>query len=108
MVLSDDSMYAQVNQKTKATRVEWFRGRERYLRWQEEEMWLRRELSSVIFDFQARSDEWKGRSESDDARFNAGYKAYCLRQRDIWISMRQDIFSRGQHILQVESIPITV
>ncbi|KDN33781.1 hypothetical protein RSAG8_13130, partial [Rhizoctonia solani AG-8 WAC10335] len=37
-----------------AIHVEWFRGRERFRRWREEVLWLRRELASTLFDYHHR------------------------------------------------------
>ncbi|KDN33011.1 hypothetical protein RSAG8_13900, partial [Rhizoctonia solani AG-8 WAC10335] len=34
--------------------VEWFRGHERFRRWREEVLWLRRELASTLFDYHHR------------------------------------------------------
>jgi hypothetical protein len=86
-----------------ATRVEWFRGRERFRRWREEEQLLKRELASVLLDFGARSNAWATKSLSDFANVNAGYRAYCLRQKDCWWTLCQDGFVRGRDILEVGS-----
>ncbi|KAG8716637.1 hypothetical protein FRC09_015470 [Ceratobasidium sp. 395] len=82
-----------------ANRVEWFRGRARYERWREEECWLRREMASVILDFNARATHWEGLSQTDNAAVNAGYRVYCLRQRDTWLTMRNDAYQRGRSLL---------
>ncbi|KAF8593318.1 hypothetical protein BDV93DRAFT_516660 [Ceratobasidium sp. AG-I] len=85
-----------------ATRIEWFRGRERYLRWEEEHMWIRREMATIIFDFDYRRKRWDGYSTSKHAFFNAGYKAYCHRQSLHWRRLRDDAFTRCLSILSVD------
>lgn len=82
-------------------RVEWFRGRERYKRWEEEEKLLRREMASVILDFSARSQAWDTLATSQHAGFNQGYAAYCKRQRDIWHELREDVSARCKAALMV-------
>ncbi|CAE6478744.1 unnamed protein product, partial [Rhizoctonia solani] len=67
-----------------AIRVEWFRGRERFCRWKEEELWLRRELASTMFSFRHMKESWKDLSKSDYARINPGYRSYCIRQSDVY------------------------
>ncbi|KAF8603735.1 hypothetical protein BDV93DRAFT_556113 [Ceratobasidium sp. AG-I] len=89
-------------EEVEASRVEWFRGRERFRRWQEEELILRREMATVVFDFEHRRQQWIGRSVTSHADYNAGYKSYCLKQADLWLSLRQDAFSRVQQSLQLE------
>lgn len=81
--------------------MEWFRGRERYKRWQEEELILRREAASVIFDFEHRRLAWTERSAGTHAQFNAGYCVYCLKQADPWLKLRVDAFNRMKGILKV-------
>ncbi|KDN41824.1 hypothetical protein RSAG8_07195, partial [Rhizoctonia solani AG-8 WAC10335] len=65
-------------------RVEWFRGRERYRRWREEELWLRRELASTLYSFQHMQESWKDLSTNDCAKANPGYRSYCIRQSDMY------------------------
>ncbi|QRV88403.1 hypothetical protein RhiJN_16421 [Ceratobasidium sp. AG-Ba] len=83
-----------------ANRVEWFRGRERYRRWQEEVLWLEREAASIVLDFQSRSEYWERLSHSNHAGVNAGYQSYCVRQRDVWFTMRQDAKNRLHELLK--------
>ncbi|QRV91950.1 hypothetical protein RhiJN_19968 [Ceratobasidium sp. AG-Ba] len=82
-----------------ANRVEWFRGRERYKRWEEEALWLRREIASVILDFDRRAQVWNARASSDAGKRSMGYRAYSIRQRDAWTSLRQDALDRAKHML---------
>ncbi|KAG8755687.1 hypothetical protein FRC11_005876, partial [Ceratobasidium sp. 423] len=80
-------------------RVEWFRGRERYRRWREEVLWLRREIASTLFDYKHQSDEWSARASSDYATQNPGYHAYCIRQADTYHGLLADGFRRSQDAL---------
>lgn len=89
-----------------ATRVEGFRGRERFRRWKEEKLWLSREIASVTLDFHYQSDKWQALANSQHACFNPGFKAYCMSQRDIWWSLREDAFNRSKPILQVSMLCI--
>ncbi|KAG9107752.1 hypothetical protein FRC07_008579, partial [Ceratobasidium sp. 392] len=82
-----------------ATRVKWFHGRELFKQWRKEESWLRREMASVVLDFSSRAHMWEALSVSDFSKVNAGYRAYCLCQRDAWHSMRDDALRRGHHML---------
>jgi hypothetical protein len=93
--------YLNIPTVLQATRVEWFRGQERFRRWREEEQLLKRELASVLLDFRARSKAWAEKAVSDFANVNAGYRAYCLHQKDCWLTLCQDGFVRGRDILQV-------
>ncbi|KAG8781152.1 hypothetical protein FRC12_022181 [Ceratobasidium sp. 428] len=86
-------------QVDEATKVEWFRGRERYKRWREEQCWLRREMASVILDFDSRASVWEKRSQTHSANLSPGYRSYCLRQRDAWQTLRDDALARGRSIL---------
>ncbi|KAG8706551.1 hypothetical protein FRC08_000988 [Ceratobasidium sp. 394] len=93
------SVEQEVNE---ANRVEWFRGRERYKRWQEEESLLRREIASVILDFNSRADDWRNKLDTDHTKMNSGYAAYCVRQRDSWLAMRDDAIQRAQTMLNAQ------
>ncbi|KAG8793227.1 hypothetical protein FRC12_003444 [Ceratobasidium sp. 428] len=86
-------------QVDEATKVEWFRGRERYKRWREEQCWLRREMASVILDFHSRAATWERYSQSKSASLSPGYRCYCLRQRDAWQALRDDALARGRTLL---------
>ncbi|KAG8685134.1 hypothetical protein FRC08_013283 [Ceratobasidium sp. 394] len=97
---SNKAIEAEIDE---ANRVEWFRGRERYKRWQEEVAWLQREVASVILDFDSRAQEWNRLANSNHAGTNGGYKSYCIRQRDAWTSMCTDAYSRATHILRSAS-----
>ncbi|EUC59034.1 hypothetical protein RSOL_293350 [Rhizoctonia solani AG-3 Rhs1AP] len=97
----DSSKEAEEQEFTEAIRVEWFRGRERFHRWQEEVVWLRREIASTLLDYRARSDEWLARAESNYSFVNSGYRAYCHRQADIWNELLEDMFHRSLVPLQV-------
>lgn len=57
-------------------------------------MWLRREMVSVVLDFEHRSQFWHGLTTSQHSRFNTGYKAYCARQASLWAVLRDDAFDR--------------
>ncbi|KAG8763025.1 hypothetical protein FRC11_006400 [Ceratobasidium sp. 423] len=79
---------------------EWFRGRERYRRWEEEVLWLRREIASTLFSYYAHSDEWMSRSQSNYAELNEGYKSYCLRQSDLYLGLMISGYQRVEHVLK--------
>ncbi|KAG8727729.1 hypothetical protein FRC11_012588, partial [Ceratobasidium sp. 423] len=90
-----------------AIRVEWFRGRERYRRWEEEVLWLRQEISSVLFSYHSYSKEWLVRSESSYADLLDGYKAYCLRQRDLYLGLMITGYKQAEAALKASpSMPI--
>ena len=89
-----------------ANRVEWFRGRERYRRWEEEEMILRREMATVLFDFEYRCKSWMDRSTVPSAKFNSGYVSYCLKQAELWRSMRKGAFKQLKDIMIVRIIHV--
>lgn len=57
-------------------------------------MILRREMATVLFDFEYRRQTWIERSELSTPPFNSGYVSYCLKQVDLWRSLRQDVFDR--------------
>ncbi|KDN34713.1 hypothetical protein RSAG8_12214, partial [Rhizoctonia solani AG-8 WAC10335] len=86
-----------------AIRVEWFRGRERFRRWKEEELWLRRELASTMFSFRHMKESWKDLSKSDYARINPGYRSYCIRQSDVYHGLLVGGLRRGASVLQERS-----
>ncbi|KAG8702211.1 hypothetical protein FRC08_003634, partial [Ceratobasidium sp. 394] len=46
------------NENDEAIRVEWFRGKARYERWEEEIAILRREMASVLFSFNHEMEQW--------------------------------------------------
>ncbi|KAG8709320.1 hypothetical protein FRC09_000733 [Ceratobasidium sp. 395] len=77
-----------------ANRVEWFRGKARYERWQEEAMILRREMASVLFSFSHEANEWQKRRATTKASFSAGYRSYCNQQTEMWRQLQKDAASR--------------
>jgi hypothetical protein len=79
-------------------RVEWFKSRERYKRWEEETLWLQRETASVILTFHARSLFWQSKVHEDSS---PDWQAYCRRQQGIWTNIRKNAFANGAHILKV-------
>ncbi|KAG8731041.1 hypothetical protein FRC11_005277 [Ceratobasidium sp. 423] len=92
---------AEEDEYNEAIRVEWFRGRERYRRWEEEVLWLRREIASTLFSYNSYSIEWMRRLESDYADLHNGYKAYCLRQSDLYLGLMISGYKRAEHVLKV-------
>ncbi|KDN48838.1 hypothetical protein RSAG8_02825, partial [Rhizoctonia solani AG-8 WAC10335] len=82
-----------------AIRVEWFRGREHYRRWQEEDCWLRREIASMLFSFKESSEVWTNHALSDYAKRNAGYQSYCYRQSDIFLGLLTNGLGRSEEPL---------
>ncbi|KAG8682023.1 hypothetical protein FRC11_000358, partial [Ceratobasidium sp. 423] len=80
--------------------VEWFRGRERYRRWREEELWLRRELASTLFTFKSMADAWQARSQGEHSKWLPGYRSYCIRQRDVFHGLLESGFLRCSSVLK--------
>lgn len=83
--------------------MEWFRSRERFRRWEEEEMILRREMATVIFDFEYRRNQWEQRARGSPAKDGLGYQAYCCKQAALWLELRIDAFNRVKSRLMVSS-----
>ncbi|CAE6415368.1 unnamed protein product [Rhizoctonia solani] len=77
-------------------RVEWFRARERYLRWEEEIQWLQRESASLILSFNAKALQWASRSYESHHK---GWRAYCRRQYATREAMTRDACTELQTIL---------
>ncbi|QRW00967.1 hypothetical protein RhiJN_28985 [Ceratobasidium sp. AG-Ba] len=71
-------------------KVEWFRGKARYERWEEEVRILPREMASVLFSFEQEAKAWMKRRDSVDAAFDKGYHSYCNQQVAMWESLRDD------------------
>ncbi|CAE6457347.1 unnamed protein product [Rhizoctonia solani] len=72
-------------------RVQWFRGRARFQRWQEEVHWLQREAASIILDFRSRSEMWAERSRMTQ---HNGWKCYGLRQSRFWSNLAKNAYGR--------------
>ncbi|KAF8598254.1 hypothetical protein BDV93DRAFT_561517 [Ceratobasidium sp. AG-I] len=85
-------------QYEESIRVEWFRARERYKRWQEEVEWLQREFATTILDFECRAQIWLKLSEEHTG---SGRSAYARRQARVWFALRDDAYDRGSEILKV-------
>ncbi|EUC61585.1 hypothetical protein RSOL_400650 [Rhizoctonia solani AG-3 Rhs1AP] len=84
-----------------AIRVEWFRGRERFRRWQEEVLWLRRELASTLFSFAHSKDTWSKLSQSAYAGVHPGYRSYSRRQSDVYHGLLVSGLRKGLLVLKV-------
>ncbi|KAG8736210.1 hypothetical protein FRC11_002779 [Ceratobasidium sp. 423] len=80
--------------------VEWFYGRERYRWWQEEELWLRREIASTLFTFKSMADIWHERSTSERAKWLPGYQSYCICQCDVFHGLLESGFCRCSLVLK--------
>lgn len=87
-------------------RVEWFRGRARYERWEEEEQILCREMASVVQTFDAAHKDWLSKADSDFAAFAAGYRAYCSQQSNMWCCLRDDALLHFLPALKASLLPI--
>ncbi|KAF8596303.1 hypothetical protein BDV93DRAFT_563440 [Ceratobasidium sp. AG-I] len=84
----------------KDIKVEWFLARERYRRWDEEVLWLKREAASVIYDFEHRRRSWtKSAQEAKDIN-RLGLWGYCNRQAHLWNNLREDAVQRTYHMLE--------
>lgn len=86
-------------------RIQWFRARERYRRWDEELHWLQREASSTILDFEHRRKTWLSRAEDSERQ---GWKAYAARQASMWRLLLKEasktcaaIFEVGHYLCDV-------
>ncbi|KAG8779018.1 hypothetical protein FRC12_024685 [Ceratobasidium sp. 428] len=62
----------------KALKTEWFRSRERYKRWEEQLVLLKREMVMTIRSFRMREGMWKLKASSTDS--TPGMRGYALRQ----------------------------
>lgn len=91
-----------------ANRVEWFRARERFRRWDEEVMILRREMGTVLFDFEHRRKTWTDRSQGNHAQFHAGYQSYCVKQAELWLSLHRDALEKFKPYLLVFIHPVAI
>ncbi|KDN41570.1 hypothetical protein RSAG8_07371, partial [Rhizoctonia solani AG-8 WAC10335] len=88
-----------------SVRVQWFRARARFERWQEEVYWLQHEAASMVLDFQQRSHTW---AEHSKASSNAGWRCYSSRQADLWSSLSKDAYTRlTQPICDGKATPLT-
>ncbi|KAG8707563.1 hypothetical protein FRC08_000418 [Ceratobasidium sp. 394] len=78
------------NEADAALMVEWFRGKARYERWEEEVKILEREMASVLFSFNAEIQRWTNRATTLEASFNQGYQSFCQQQASMWRIMHAD------------------
>ncbi|KAG9098113.1 hypothetical protein FS749_004659 [Ceratobasidium sp. UAMH 11750] len=83
-----------------AMKVEWFRGKARYERWEEEVMILRREMASVVLSFNHEAENWIQRQATVEATFAPGYRAFCTQQATMWQSLRDDSIRQFRDALQ--------
>ncbi|KAF8593703.1 hypothetical protein BDV93DRAFT_416511, partial [Ceratobasidium sp. AG-I] len=65
-------------------KVEWFLARERYRRWDEEILWLKREVASTVLTFKHHQRNWNRRADEAFQRTKLGYWSYCNRQARLW------------------------
>ncbi|KAG9098695.1 hypothetical protein FS749_003182 [Ceratobasidium sp. UAMH 11750] len=94
----DDS----TGENDEAMKVEWFRGKARYERWEEEVTILQREMASVLFSFDYEAERWVQRGASVEAMFAPGYCAFCIQQAFMWRSLRDHAVQQFRNALQVE------
>ncbi|KAG9097601.1 hypothetical protein FS749_005932 [Ceratobasidium sp. UAMH 11750] len=87
-----------------AMRVEWFRGKARYERWEEEVMILRREMASVLFSFHEEVQYWALRMTTLEASFDAGFTSFCGQQLAMWQGLHKDAASKFQPFLQGDAL----
>ncbi|KAG8715482.1 hypothetical protein FRC08_010533 [Ceratobasidium sp. 394] len=87
-----------------AMRVEWFRGRARYQRWEEEVLILRREMASVLFSFHAEEEKWAQRQRTVEASFDRGYQSFCCQEIGMWRDLREDATDKFRPFIQVGSV----
>lgn len=64
-------------------------------------MILRREMATVIFDFEYRRGQWEHRSKGSHAQGSKGYRAYCFKQEALWKELRIDAYNRVKDRLPV-------
>ncbi|KAF8595268.1 hypothetical protein BDV93DRAFT_564544 [Ceratobasidium sp. AG-I] len=81
-------------------KVEWFLACERYKRWDVEILWLKREATSVIFDFEHRRCSWAARAEDAQRSNRLGLWAYCNWQAHLWSNLREDTVQRTLPMLE--------
>ncbi|KAG8686308.1 hypothetical protein FRC08_012573 [Ceratobasidium sp. 394] len=61
-----------------ALRTEWFRSRERYKRWWEQLVLLKREMTMAIRTFRKREEVWRWKAQA--ARSTPGMRGFALKQ----------------------------
>ncbi|KAG9075734.1 hypothetical protein FS749_012572 [Ceratobasidium sp. UAMH 11750] len=88
-----------------AMRVEWFRGRARYQRWEEEVLILRREMASVLFSFHAEEEKWAQRQRTVEASFDRGYQSFCCQEIGMWRDLREDATDKFRPFIQTDESP---
>jgi hypothetical protein len=82
-------------------RVEWFRARERYCRWNEEIHWLQREAASVVLTFRSHKLEWLSRAHVSKQH---AWRAYCFRKSEMWQELLIHAFNTVEPVIKVRSI----
>ncbi|CAE6527007.1 unnamed protein product [Rhizoctonia solani] len=65
-----------------ALRTEWFRSRERYKRWEEQLVLLKREMTMTLRTFRSREEIWKWKAESGTP--TPGMRSYALKQSEFY------------------------
>lgn len=75
--------------------------RERYRRWDEEILWLKREVASTVLTFEHHQRNWSQRAAEAFERSRLGYWGYCNRQARLWCALRDDAAHRGCDVLKV-------
>ncbi|QRV88425.1 hypothetical protein RhiJN_16443 [Ceratobasidium sp. AG-Ba] len=79
-------------ENSEALKVEWFRGKARYERWEEEVEILKREMASVLFSFDSEANKWKELRNTMEASFDNGYSLFCSQQIAFWGTQRNNAF----------------
>ncbi|KAG9097029.1 hypothetical protein FS749_007239 [Ceratobasidium sp. UAMH 11750] len=77
-------------------RVEWFRSRERYKRWEEEHQWLQCEAVSIILYFGSCTANWEQKQQHLQT---PGWRAYASRQAEVWRTLRKNALATLTPIL---------
>jgi hypothetical protein len=79
-------------------RIEWFKSRERFKRWEEEVFWLQREATSVILSFHAQGSCWLAKAHETPGQ---DWQAYCKRQHSVWNKLATHAYTQFSPILKV-------
>ncbi|KAG9126225.1 hypothetical protein FRC07_004380 [Ceratobasidium sp. 392] len=86
-------------EEDEAMRVEWFRGKPRYERWEEEDKIIRREMASVLFSYSYEGELWDRRAAGTYASFLPGYQAFCTQQASMWQKLKDDALRQFREAL---------
>ena len=65
-------------------KVNWLRARARYLRWEEELIWVKQDMTLTLNSFEKRQEEWSRRAKTSREEGKIGHQSYALGQAKMW------------------------